>query len=293
MMKLTVGQRALGVGRAGCSCSGHLEQGVGTSLGFGASSELGDIDVALAEPLGRLGPVASSNSRSTYQREDLEELGPADVVEGGMQASRPRRVDWCSDRRCDVARFRSAFSAAPIGSASDFAGERPAFELVERHVHRVAPSTATRPSVSTSAGDTRVGGDPGHHPGLGDADLPARRARCSSTRRGAAQLALPARRPYASAPDNCRWCFIHAFAVKNPWSRNGWAASRWSATAMPAAAAWRRSCSTPGRPRRDGGRASKPVGSMPLEQRQTLSAVLDHRLPSTRRPAARRRWRRR
>ena len=53
-----------------------------------------------------------------------------------------------------------------------------------------------------------------------------------TARRSRASCTLPC----ASEPESCRWCFIHALAVKYPISRNGAAASRWSATAM--AAAW-------------------------------------------------------
>ncbi len=58
------------------------------------------------------------------------------------------------------------------GVGQGFPGHRSSFELVERHVHRITHQLPHALGEDVG-GDARVGGDPGHHPGLGDADLPS------------------------------------------------------------------------------------------------------------------------
>ncbi len=93
--------------------AGHVEEGVGAALGFGAA-QFRDVDVAVTEAVDGVVPVLGEFLVGV-PAEDLEEFGDADVVEAAVQGPEPSGSWWMSAlRRCWL---RSVFSAAPSGSA--------------------------------------------------------------------------------------------------------------------------------------------------------------------------------
>ncbi len=247
--------------------------------------ELGDVDVALAEAASRFLPIAVELAVDV-PGEDLEEFGPADVVERGMQGPAPVGL-LVHDRGTALpVAFGLLGGADRVGER--FEGESAAFELDVRQVHGVDQQLPD-PVVEHIGGDARVGGDACHQSGLGDTDLPGGE-RVVPHFHGAAQPGF-LQSTVCLCPGQLQVVLHPRLGGEEPLVAERLGGVEMIGDGDACSGGLAAQLFDPGRPRRDGG-GVEARRVEPLEQRQALSAVLDHRMPSTRRPVARRRrWR--